>query len=202
MALFQSQRERFLGGVTALAVLLGGGYFFAFRPGLEFYDGLNQQIEAKKKDLAKKRGRYKKSREYRARFDKMRASLSFEGLDTEQEKRQQMMEQLNSLMEEVELVAQNTSGPFPETVDEQFRLYEFSLKGISTDWPILARFLYEVDNSDAVLEVSEMNVKKKTGRGKALGSISVDMKISRLVEYEEPKRSSRRRGSRLSRRNR
>jgi hypothetical protein len=201
MALFQSQRERFLGGVTALAVLLGGGYFFVFRPGVEFFESLDQQIVAKKGDLEKKRERYKKSREYRARFDKMRASLSFEGIETEQEKRQQIMEQLNELMERVELVAQGISGPIPERIDDQFRLYEFRLRGINTDWPTLARFLYEVDHSDAVLEVSNMTIKKRTGRAKELDDINVDMDISRLVEHQDERKTSARRGSRLSSRN-
>ena len=200
MALFQTQRERFLGGVTALAVLLGGGYFFIFKPGMEFYESLDDQVVAKKKDLESKRERYKKSREYRARFDKMRASLSLEGVQTEQEKRQLIMEQLNGLMERVELVAQGISGPIPERIDDQFRLYEFRLRGINTDWLTLAKFLYEVDHSDAVLEVSKMTIKKRTGRGSALGEINVDMDISRLVEHEDERKTSTRRGSRLSRR--
>jgi hypothetical protein len=199
MALFQTQRERFLGGMTALAVLLGGGYFFVFRPGLELYESFDQQIVAKKKDLDKKRDRYRMSREYRARFDKMRASLSFEGIEQEPEKRQQISEQLTALMEQLELVAQNISRPIPETIDDQFRLYEFKLRGINTDWPTLARFLYEIDNSEAVLEVSSMTVKKRTGRGKALGEINVEMDISRLVEHKDERKTSRRRGSRLSR---
>ena len=40
MALFQSHRERFLGGATALAVLFGGGYLFVFKPAMAAYGEL------------------------------------------------------------------------------------------------------------------------------------------------------------------
>jgi len=196
MAMFQTQRERFLGGLTALVVLVGGGYFFAFKPGMDFYKTLDDQIRGREKTLREKRVRYQKSKQIRARFEKIKNTLSLQG--TEQEKRQQIADELISLLEGVDIVAQNLSEPQADQVDDEFRIYSFRLRGIRTTRETLARLLYEIQNSDAVLEVSSLNVKRSSRRGDKGEELSVDLQISRLVEHKVDRKRKRSRRSRRS----
>jgi len=183
MAFLQTNRERLLGGLAALAVVAGGGYFFGFKPGYEFYRGLEDQILNRQKTWVERRERLTKAKEYEARYNKVRESLSLEG--DEQDKREQISQQLTSLLEEVNVVARNLSKPTPDQINDQFRIYSFNLRGIETDWPTLASLLYKIEDSDAVLEVSKLTVKKLAQRGDQVsGKIGVDLEISRLVEYE------------------
>ncbi|MBK7495960.1 MAG: hypothetical protein IPI28_11415 [Candidatus Omnitrophica bacterium] len=84
MAVLQTKRERFLMGLTALAILFGGGYLLAFRPLYNEYKSLDMQIADIRKDWETKE-QYVRSKQYRAEFERIRESLSIEG--SEQEKR-------------------------------------------------------------------------------------------------------------------
>jgi hypothetical protein len=187
MALFQSGRERLLGGATALAVLFGGGYLFVFKPAMGFYAELDDTIAAKKQTLEEKRISYEKAQEYRARFDRMRDNLSFESLETEQEKKDRVSKELIEILDKIGIVTQKMSQPESDPIDDQFRVYRFKLSGIRTNWPILATLLYEIETSAAVLEVSSLKVTKFQRGGP--GEIQVDLEISRLVEHKVERRT-------------
>ena len=192
MALFQSHRERFLGGATALAVLFGAGYLFVYKPAMAAYGELEANIDAKKQTLDEKRISYEKAQEYRARFERMRDNLSFESLETEQEKKDRVQKELIEILDKIGIVTQKMSQPEAEAIDDQFRIYTFKLSGIRTNWATLATLLYEIENSAAVLEVSSLKV-TNFQRGQA-GEIQVDLDISRLVEHKVERKKSRGRG--------
>jgi hypothetical protein len=142
--------------------------------------------------LEEKRISYEKAQEYRARYDKMRDSLSFESSATEQEKKDRVQKELIEILDKIGIVTQRMSQPEAEAIDDQFRIYTFKLSGIRTNWATLATLLYEIENSAAVLEVSNLKI-AKFQRGEA-GEIQVDLDISRLVEHKVEKRKSRGRG--------
>jgi hypothetical protein len=187
MAAFQSKREKILGSLTAIALLFGGGYFFVYQRAMALYDSFDADIRSAQKSWEEKKTRYKKSQNYKARFEKMRESLSLEG--TEQEKRSQIAQELIKLLESVNIVATSLQEPQYEQVDDQFRIYSYNLRGIRTDRATLARLLYAIENSDAVLEVSSMNIKRGSGRS-GDAELTIDLTISRLVEHEVKRKKS------------
>jgi len=189
MAFMQSGRERMLVGLTTLAVLAGGGYLFVFRPGIEYYRDLETRIERRKQTWEEKRERLIKSQQYRAQFDKIRESLSLPG--TEQDKKSRIAQDLTALLEGINIVAKNYPAPNAEQIDDDFRIYTFSLRTIQTDWPTLARLLYEIENSDSVLEVSSLSVKENRVRRQNAEEIVVDLDISRMVEHPQARRTRR-----------
>ena len=197
MAFLQSKRERFLMSVTALAVVFGGGYLFIGKPLYGMYLDLDQKIENTKKKWTEKKESFINSEKLRARFEKSREALVIQGNEAEQ--RQKILQDLTTLFEETEIVPQSSQMNSKDRVHDDFVVYSFSCKSIQTDWPTLARLLYEIENSDAVLEVSRMTVKRNNRRsfgGKKKAPLTADLDISRLVEDKVKKRKTRKRRSR------
>jgi hypothetical protein len=183
MAVLQTKRERFLMGLTALAILFGGGYLLAFRPLYNEYKSLDMQIADIRKDWEKTKEQYVRSKQYRAEFERIRESLSIEG--SEQEKKERINAELTRLLEESAIIPSSQIESNPERIDDDFKIYSFSLKTISTDWPTLAAFLYQIETNPAVLEIKSLTVPEKQGAGVSSNSaITADVDISRLVEHK------------------
>lgn len=183
MAGFKSARERFLMSITAIAVLFGGGYLFAYKPVYARYQDLDQQINSSKTKWEQSVEDFVRSKEYRAEFDRIRESLSLEG--TEGEKKLRINEELTRLLDETGIVPKSRTENNPERIGDDFKSYSFSLKNIETDWPTVARFLYEVENNPAVLEVKKIEVRKNpTKTAPASQAIRVDIDITRIIEHE------------------
>lgn len=183
MAMMQTQRERFLMGVTALAVVFGGGYLLAFRPVMSKYTDLNDRIVALQKDLAKTKEQNVRSQQYRAEFERIKASLSIEG--TEQDKKTRINEELTKLLSECGITYNSLTENPEERIDDDFKIYSFSLKGINTDWATLATFLYQVEINPAVLEVKSMSIRRKAGAGVTSPNlVQADVEISRTIEHK------------------
>lgn len=195
MAMLQTKRERFLMSLTAFAVVFGGGFLFVGKPLYAIYADLDNQIARTKTTWDEKKESFVNSEKLRARFEKSREALTIEG--SEAEKRQKILQDLTTLFEETSIVPQSSQMNSVERVHDEFVVYSFSAKSIQTDWPTLARLLYEIDNSDAVLEVSRMTVKRTTRRpgfGQERAPLTVDIDISRLVEDQVKRRPTRTRG--------
>ncbi|MCA9436541.1 MAG: hypothetical protein KC978_12220, partial [Candidatus Omnitrophica bacterium] len=114
----------------------------------------------------------------------------------EAEKRQRILQDLTTLLEETEISPQSSQMNSTDRIDDDFVIYSFSCKTIYTDWPKLARLLYEIENSDAILEVSRMNVKRNNRRSfgdQEQAELVVDLEISRLVENKVERRRRARR---------
>jgi Tfp pilus assembly protein PilO len=181
MAMLQTRRERFLMGLTAIAILFGGGYLVAFRPLMVKYQGIDQQISEVKKSWENTKEQFIKSKQYRAEFDRIRESLSIEG--TAQDKKTKITEELTSLLEQASITPNSQTENAAERIDDDFQIYTFSLKNISTDWPTLSAFLYMIETNPAVLEVKTLTVRRRTGAGvTSNAAISADVDVSRLVE--------------------
>ncbi|MCG3196683.1 MAG: hypothetical protein GHCLOJNM_01159 [bacterium] len=182
MAVLQTKRERLLMGLTALAVVFGGGYLFVFRPVIAMYRDLDSEIAKAREQYAAAKDKYIRSKQIRAEFEHIRESLSLEG--TEQKKQEQINSELTRLVDENHILPHQQSPSSGENIDD-FKIYSFDLKTIETDWPTLAAFLYAVENTPAVLEVQSLTVAKNPGRNLPPNkTIKVDIRISRLIEHK------------------
>ncbi len=196
MAFLQSKRERTLLSLTAVAIVFGGGYLFVGKPLYSTYLDFDTDIASEMKEWNKKKDSFINSEKLRARFEKSREALVIEG--SEAEKRQKILQDLTTLLEESEIVPQSSQMNTVDRVHDDFVIYSFSCKSIQTDWPTLARLLYKIENSDAVLEVSRMTVKRNNRRSfgnQEKADLNVDIDISRLVEDKVKKRNTRKRRS-------
>ncbi len=191
MAMLQTKRERFLMGVTALAVVFGGGYLLAFRPLMAKYNDMNTRIADLKKDLEKTLEQSIRSKQYKAEFERIRESLSIEG--TEQDKRNSISAELTKLLNGCGIIPNSQNENPEERIDDDFKTYSFSLKSIRTDWPTLAAFLYQVETNPAVLEIKKLTVRRLMGAGVTSGTaIQADVDISRTIESKKAPRERRR----------
>jgi Tfp pilus assembly protein PilO len=190
MAMLQTQRERFLMGLTALAVVLGGGYLFVFRPLVDQYRSLDSRIADLKSDLEKTKEQNVRSQLYRAEFERIKASLSIEG--TAQDKKNSIREELTKLLNVCGITAGKQDENPEEWLDDDFKAYSFSLKAINTDWPTLAAFLYQVENNPSVLEIKSLSVQRKLGAGVTSGNaIQANVDISRTIESKRQTKESK-----------
>jgi len=179
--------------ITAIAVVFGGGYLFVGKPLHATYLELDDEIADAKSSWSDKKESFINSEKLRARFEKSREAIVIEG--TEAEKRQKVLQDLTTLLDQTGIVPQSSQMNQVDRVHDDFVIYSFSCKSIQTDWPTLARLLYEIENSAAVLEVSRMNVKRNNRRGVGEKSdLIVDIDISRLVEDKVERRRKGRRG--------
>ncbi len=191
MAVLQTKRERFLMGLTALAVVFGGGYLIAFRPLMAKFKDMDTRIADLQKSLEKTEEQSIRSQQYREEFERIRESLSIEG--TEQDKRNRISEELTKLLNECGIIPNSRNENPADWIDDDFKTYSFSLKAISTDWPTLAAFLYQVESNPAVLEINKLTVRRKAGAGAASGNaIQADVDISRTIESKKATRERRR----------
>lgn len=65
MAVLQTKRERLLMGLTALAVVFGGGYLFVFRPVIAMYRDLDSEIAKAREQYAAAKDKYIRSKQIR-----------------------------------------------------------------------------------------------------------------------------------------
>ncbi len=192
MPMLQTRRERFLMGVTALAVVFGGGYLVAYRPLMAKYQDLDARIADLKKSLDETKEQSVRSQQYRAEFDRIRESLSIEG--TEQDKKNRISDELTKLTNECGITQGSRSENPAEWIDDDFKIYSYSLKTIETDWPTLAAFLYQVENNPAVLEINKLSVQRGRGAGvSSLNSIKADVDISRIIESKRATKETKKR---------
>ncbi|MCA9428374.1 MAG: hypothetical protein KC994_25065, partial [Candidatus Omnitrophica bacterium] len=178
----------------ALVVLAGGGYLFVGQPLFAMYTDMDTKISNAKSSWEEDKESFINSEKLRARFEKSREALVIEG--EEAEKRQRILQDLTTLLEETEISPQSSQMNSTDRIDDDFVIYSFSCKTIYTDWPKLARLLYEIENSDAILEVSRMNVKRNNRRSfgdQEQAELVVDLEISRLVENKVERRRRARR---------
>jgi Tfp pilus assembly protein PilO len=190
MAFLQTQREKSLMGITLLAVLLGGGYFLVFKPIHSRYQDLDTEVSSLKTKWTESAEQYVLSKKYRARFNRIRETLSLTG--SQQEMKSQINEELTRLLQENQISFSVMTENSPERIDDDFKIYSFSLKGIRTSWETLGKLLYSIENDPAVLEVKKMTVRKETGAD-GVGMIVVDIDISRLLEDKIQRRTTSRR---------
>ena len=192
----QTKRERLLMGATAVAVLFGGGYFFAFQPIYAHYEKLDSKITSRQVDWKKNKERFIQSKLLRTRFERIRESLSLEG--NQQQITEQISEELTRLLEEYNIIYSTQSGGGQERIEKtDFVIYTYDLKGIRTTWEALAAFLYAIETNPAVLEIKKVNIRRSSNRTEAQdGMVQAEVSISRVVENPLKKRGKRSRKKR------
>jgi hypothetical protein len=183
MALLQSKRERTLMGLTALAVLLGGGYFFVFSPFKQMYKDLDDQIATAKKQWEETKDRFVRSKQYRSEFDRIRESLSLEGDEAAQ--KQRIDQELTKLLDDTGIQPSARLSGNAEQVDDDFKVYSFTLKTIETSWPTLSTFLYKIETNPALLEIKKLDVVQNSTRGAGPNkAVKADIEITRMIEHK------------------
>ncbi|KXK39417.1 MAG: hypothetical protein UZ16_OP3001000415 [Candidatus Hinthialibacteria bacterium OLB16] len=125
-------------GLTALAILFGGGYLLAFRPLYNEYKSLDMQIADIRKDWEKTKEQYVRSKQYRAEFERIRESLSIEG--SEQEKKERINAELTRLLEESAIIPSSQIESNPERIDDDFKIYSFHSRQFRLTGPHWPRF--------------------------------------------------------------
>lgn len=169
-------------GITSLVVILGIGYLFALRPLQAKADDLDDQIAEAKKQWTSTKDQFIRSKQIRAEFERRKEGLALEG--TEQDKKERINQELTKLLEDTQIVPRARSENNPERIDDDFKVYSFSLKNIGTDWGTLASFLYQIETNPAVLEVKTLTVRRSPGGTDNKAQIVADIDITRLIEQK------------------
>lgn len=192
MAFANTQREKNLLILTVLAVVFGGGYFLVFSPIRQHYQALDQEIQELMESWEDNKQLFIQSKQYRAEYERISDSLSLDG--DQSQKKEIINQELTRLLEETGIVATHRTDNNPLAVDDDYLMYSFSLRGIQTNWPTLARFLYRIETNPAILEVNKITVQRMTGsRTNEDQTLNVDIEVSRLIEHQLQRRRERRR---------
>jgi len=205
--MFSKKREKLLFSVVLISVLIFGvSYLYqqygdTFTLFTEDSENLIQQIENLQKKKAAKVA-------IERRYDEMENELTLEGNDSEQ--MLTIQRNLQNIFREVGLEGKYRSvTPKDPSKEPDFKIFSISVDQITCSPRELGNLLYRLEKQSEVMEVEYcqiVNQKNDTGQiGRGFGFndlssqqglLSVDLQISRLVEYREGEERPRKRGRR------
>ncbi|MEW6237597.1 MAG: hypothetical protein AB1656_19615 [Candidatus Omnitrophota bacterium] len=196
----QTKNERFLAGVT-VALAVGFAAYFSYKTIGEKWFNLNEELDGMKGNIQSQLQIQDEAIQITARFEEMEKELKLEGSDTEQELK--IRGDLTSIFDQLGLKGQRIQ-PNQARKEDDFKIVSYDINDIECSPDQLGQLLYLIEKKMEIIEVETCRITNQMqdngylSRRRDLlnpvagnGLLSVDLQISRLVEYrkgEAPKK--------------
>jgi len=197
---FQSKSERFLASVVVVLLTLSVGYYFYKNVGEKWFN-LNEELNDMKTNIVSLQQIQEEAVPITSRFEEMEKELKLEGSDTEQELK--IRQDLTNIFEQLGLKGQRIQ-PNQARKEDDFKIMSYDINDIECSPDQLGQLLYLIEQKSEIIEVESCRITNQmqdngylsrrrdmTNPAVGNGLLSIDLQISRLVEYrkgEAPKK--------------